>query len=361
MARIRRIDGRIVAALLFLLIAAGLAIGRTRGGVAPSGPGDRGVRGRPAPDFRGIPTWINSPPLTVGALHGKVVLVDFWTYSCINCIRTLPFLKAFYARYQPFGLEIVGVHSPEFSFEKVEANVRDAVRRHGVVWPVAMDSEMKTWQAYGNHYWPHVYLLDRSGRIRFDFIGEGHDEEIETRIRDLLRRPGVDLPAPAPLPNLALSPHITPEVYLGSLRGSVQRSLGNPEGYRAESTFRYPAPLEGAIRAAGTGGRFFLAGAWTVTDEAVVSAEAGARIILPFRARDVFVVGGPEGAGGAADVLLDGRPIAPRAAGAAVRSGSLAFPRRDLFQVAHLGGVEEHVLTIVADAPGLALYSFTFG
>jgi thiol-disulfide isomerase/thioredoxin len=163
-----RIDFRLVTAVVFVLAVGGFAASRLPGLRSPvlksavSAQANK-EESLPAPDFQGITAWINSPPLSIGSLKGDVILVDFWTYSCVNCIRTLPFLKAFYATYHPFGLQIVGVHSPEFSFEKVESNVRAAVSEHGVVWPVAMDNDRSTWDAYRNQYWPHVYLVDRTG------------------------------------------------------------------------------------------------------------------------------------------------------------------------------------------------------
>jgi thiol-disulfide isomerase/thioredoxin len=362
-ARLRRPDARIVAALLFLAIAVGLAVGRTRGRGSGTGDAGRGaVAGEPAPEIRGVAAWINSPPLTIASLRGRVVLVDFWTFSCINCIRTVPFVRALYARYRPFGLEIVGVHSPEFSFERVEAGVREATRRHGVTWPVAMDNDKRTWQAFGNHYWPHVYLIDRAGRFRFDYIGEGHDDEIQARLRDLLRRSGADLPPPVPPDTGAISPHITPEIYLGSLGGSVQRFLANREGLHPGVAFAYVEPAPSLVSSVAPDGRYFLAGTWTVGEESAAATAGGARLILPFRARDVYLVGGPSPPGEARlDVLLDGEPLDAGRAGAAVRASSAGLSRLDLFHVIHLARVEEHVLTLVASSPNVALYTFTFG
>jgi cytochrome c biogenesis protein CcdA/thiol-disulfide isomerase/thioredoxin len=141
-----------------------------------------------APEFAGITTWLNSPPLTMEGLRGKVVLVDFWTYACINCVRTLPHLARWHARYADQGLVIVGVHTPEFSFERDTANVQAAIARHGIRYPVAQDNGYRTWTAYKNEYWPAQYLIDREGRIVFRHIGEGDEQAIEREIERVLRR-----------------------------------------------------------------------------------------------------------------------------------------------------------------------------
>ncbi|TMK78186.1 MAG: redoxin domain-containing protein, partial [Actinobacteria bacterium] len=143
-------------------------------------------RGKPAPEFIGITKWLNSPPLTLKQLHGKVVWIDFWTYSCINCVRTLPDVRAFYARYHQAGLEIVGVHSPEFSFEKNISNITAAIKRYRLPYPIAVDNVMGTWNAYHNDSWPHVYLIDRNGNVAFNYSGEGGDDALQTQVRALL-------------------------------------------------------------------------------------------------------------------------------------------------------------------------------
>ncbi|MBC7994155.1 MAG: cytochrome c biogenesis protein DipZ [Rhizobacter sp.] len=144
--------------------------------------------GEPAPEFAGITTWLNSPPLTMQGLRGKVVLVDFWTYACINCVRTLPHLTRWHQRYADQGLVIVGVHTPEFSFERDTANVQAAIARHGIRYPVAQDNGFRTWSAYRNQYWPAVYLIDREGRVVFKHVGDADQEAIERQIQEVLRR-----------------------------------------------------------------------------------------------------------------------------------------------------------------------------
>ncbi|MBC8280796.1 MAG: redoxin domain-containing protein [Chloroflexi bacterium] len=147
----------------------------------------------PAPEFKGIKAWINSEPLTLEELRGKVVLVDFWTYSCVNCIRTFPYLKQWNAKYADDGLVIVGVHSPEFEFEKDYSNVLKATQDNGITWPVAQDNDFKTWDNYANKFWPAKYLIDKDGTVQYSHFGEGHYDQTEERIRELLIDAGADL------------------------------------------------------------------------------------------------------------------------------------------------------------------------
>ena len=171
----------------------------------------------PAPDFAGIAGWVNSAPLTMKELRGKVVLIDFWTYSCINCLRTLPHVEAWDRMYRKDGLVIVGVHTPEFAFEHVPSNVRSAVKRLGVRYPVALDNEYGTWNAYGNQYWPAEYLIDRKGHVRYAHFGEGEYDVTEESIRSLLGEK-LGAPASARLRDLTPTGTLTPESYLGSER-----------------------------------------------------------------------------------------------------------------------------------------------
>jgi thiol-disulfide isomerase/thioredoxin len=362
-----KIDFRIVTVIVLALAVGGFALSRVgvlrnpilrTAGAAEA----HSTENYAAPDFEGITAWINSSPLTIADLRGQVVLVDFWTYSCINCIRTLPFLKTFYSAYQKDGLQVVGVHSPEFSFEKVQANVQAAVQEHEVTWPVAMDNDMRTWDAYKNRYWPHVFLIDRTGHVRYDFIGEGSDKAIESAIRALLARPGLTLPAPATLPHSDVSQQLTPEIYLGPQRGAVQRSLGNPEGFRQGHPFRYATPTAAEVQQAGPGGRFFLSGTWLESAEYVQPAAPGAQLILLFFAKDVYIVAGPEGSAAASvSITLDGRPPPADLSGVDVQGGTLTMGRRDLFHLIHLPAEGTHFLTITAPDTSAQLFTFTFG
>ena len=185
--------------------------------------------------------WLNSKPLTLAQLRGRVVLVDFWTYSCINCLRTLPYIKEWDARYRQLGLTIVGVHSPEFAFEHKESNVRANVKRLGLRYPVALDNDFGTWQAWSNQYWPAKYLIDRAGHVRFYHFGEGDYAKTEDTIRTLLAEPGMSLPAASGLADKSPHGQLTPESYLGYQRlvGPVAAGVGRD----AEHTYSFPTQL----------------------------------------------------------------------------------------------------------------------
>ena len=164
-----------------LALAVCLLAAACRGG-AQAGP----AQSMPAPEFAGVGRWINSPPLTVAGLRGKVVLVEFWTYACGNCIRVTPHVNAWHRRYRDLGLVVVGVHTPEYEAERVPANVEAAVARYGIGYPVALDNDYATWNAYRNQFWPALYLIDRQGRVVYRHVGEGDYEQTEARIRELL-------------------------------------------------------------------------------------------------------------------------------------------------------------------------------
>ena len=202
----------------------------------------------PAPDFNGIDGWLNSPPLTVAGLRGKVVLIDFWTFSCVNCVRTIPHLKVLYDDYKADGLVIVGVHSPEFDFEKVPANVASAVTRLGITWPVAIDSQMATWNAYQNQYWPAEYLIDKQGRVAYWSFGEGGYAQTDAAVANLLGVHHVAAPASTPVPQ-----NTSPELYAGSERGQ----LADNEQYGGvgrQTSYPDPGPpqTQDAIQVTGT-------------------------------------------------------------------------------------------------------------
>jgi thiol-disulfide isomerase/thioredoxin len=341
-----------VAVLLLAVAIAAVRVDWLRGAGLPNQMGSRA-----APELVGIEGWVNSAPLRLADLRGKVVLLDFWTYSCVNCVRTFPHLRALYARYHSFGFEIVGVHSPEFDFEKDEGNVRAAVTRHRLPYPVAMDNQMSTWRAYHNQYWPRVYLIDAKGRIRFDHAGEGGEEVIQRTVRALLSEAGAaTLPEPLDFARTGPGAGITPEIYAGFERGEVQGSLANPEGYDPDDPVDYAPVSAAAVERAGTEGVFFLEGTWIAERESV-RALGAARVVLRFYARDVFFVAAAEGA--RARVLLDGAP--PRGASGSGAPGGIArVGRADLFHALRLPEPGEHTLTLEVPE-GFRLYTFTFG
>ena len=256
----------------------------------------------PAPELAGLGPWYNSAPLTMAGLRGKVVLVDFWTYSCINCLRTLPHMRELWAKFHDQPFVIVGVHAPEFVFEKSPANVADAIKRHGLDYPIAQDNDFGTWKAFGNHYWPAKYLIDAQGIIRYTHVGEGGDEATELAIRALLAelgRPTVKSVAPAPPAAGAMRQ--SPETYLGS-RGwtAFANRLGAPDGrrHRYVATAKL-API--ALLSSANGGLPTMNGRCLRSDTGEIRYRAlGNEVNL--------VLGSSPARTRPADVLVDGKP-----------------------------------------------------
>jgi cytochrome c biogenesis protein CcdA/thiol-disulfide isomerase/thioredoxin len=289
----------------------------------------------PAPDFAGISTWINSKPTTVSALRGKVVLVDFWTYSCINCLRTLPHLKAWDAAYRKAGLRIVGVHTPEFAFEHVPSNVRKATRELGVRYAVAIDNGYKTWDAYQNGAWPTEYLVDRRGHIREIKEGEGNYDDTERTIRRLLGEP-----AKARLASVAdRTPQhqaMTPETYLGWER--LERYSGSQVVPDRTVPYKFPRTVPANTVA--------YDGLWEVERQRIVAVDR-ARLRLGFLAQNVYLVLGGRGS---LRVLVDGKPVRTIQVGGLSRLYTLLQ-----YQKLREGELE------LRFAPGVTAYAFTFG
>jgi len=307
----------------------------------------------PAPEFVGTQRWFNTPgdrPLTLRSLRGRVVLIDFWTYSCINCLRTLPYLTAWDRRYRKDGLTIVGVHSPEFPFEKDAGNVEDAIERNGIEYPVAQDNELATWNAYGNQYWPAEYFVDSRGRVRFAHFGEGEYGEKEKVIRELLAEAG-DAPkggrshvsAVAPSPGVT-----TPETYLGAARAE---RFTNPMLSPGLHDFQ-PPPAPAA-------NEFAYSGRWRITLDSATAA-GGSSLALHFGARRVYLVLGSPGHARHMRVLLDGHPIPAALAGSDVHDGVVTVSAQRLYDLVDLPRVEKHVLTLEPER-GVTGYAFTFG
>jgi cytochrome c biogenesis protein CcdA/thiol-disulfide isomerase/thioredoxin len=292
----------------------------------------------PAPDFNGISHWLNTRgdrPLSLDALRGKVVLVDFWTYSCINCLRTLPHLEAWDAAYRKDGLVIVGVHTPEFAFEHSLANVREATRRLGVRYPVALDNDYATWNAYSNQYWPAEYLLDRTGRLRHVHFGEGNYDRTERVIRNLLAMPGTRLPKTAAIADRTPMDFTTPESYLGYQR--LDRYAGSKVSPDRLAAYSFPASLARDHLA--------YAGSWRVEGERIV-AGAKARLRLHFHAGQVYLVLGGRGT---VRALVDGRPA---------RTVRVSGDR--LYTIVSGARLRDALLEL-RFSPGIEAYAFTFG
>ncbi len=305
-----------------------------------------------APEFVGLGRWFNTPggaPLSLHGLRGRVVLIDFWTYSCINCIRTLPYLRAWDARYRAKGLTIVGVHTPEFPFERDAANVQAAVAQDGLHYPVAQDNAYGTWNAYGNQYWPAEYLIDTQGRLRLVDFGEGNYAAREQAIRALLAEGGAQSLGAMVHPTAqTVSNDTTPETYLGSAR--AERFTGAKVTAGDHQYGAAPTPAADHLS---------YGGQWRITPEQA-TAGTGATLKVSFHARRVFLVlGSPDRARGMR-VLLDGRPIRAAQAGIDVRAGGLTVRMQRLYSLVTLPRVERHVLTLLP-APGITGYAFTFG
>ncbi len=310
---------------------------------------------RTAPEFKETQQWFNTPggaPLTLAGLRGHVVLVDFWTYSCINCIRTLPYLNAWYAKYHGKGFEIVGVHTPEFPFEHSASNVAEAVRQNGIHYPVVQDNAYGTWNAYENEYWPAEYLIDAQGRVRLEDFGEGEYADKERAIRSLLVEAGAAGLGGATRVH-AITPseqEVTPESYVASERaerftnGAIEPGLHDYGPLPSQ-----PPPLSG-LRYAGV----WRIGAWNA------AAERGSELQLRFRARRVYLVMGSQGAARSVQVMLDGHAIPAAVAGPDVRGSSVAVGFNRLYRLVNLPSVQTHTLTVRAPR-GVSAYAFTFG
>ena len=291
-----------------------------------------------APELVGISGWINSAPTNISSQRGKVILIDFWTYSCINCIRTLPHLRMWHEKYPE--LVIIGVHTPEFEFEKDYNNVKSAVEKYGLKYAVAQDNNYETWKAFGNRYWPRKYLIDREGNIRYDHIGEGGYEETEKAIQSLL---GITKEM-MNVSSVDISGIGTPELYLGYL--FARAPLGNPEGFQPGSVVNYRMTN---ITQANT---IYLSGMWKNEQDRMI-AYGPSRLFLVYKAKNVNIVAGGNSS---VEVFVDGVP----SNGVDVKDGSGSISSHRLYNIVEGSDYEVHVLEIGAE-PGFELYTFTFG
>ncbi len=315
------------------------------------------------PSLDGAHTWFNSQPLTTQGLRGKVVLIDFWTYSCINCLRAMPYVKAWHERYKDHGLVIIGVHTPEFAFEKDESNVRRAAQDLGVSYPVALDNDYTIWRAFKNRYWPAHYFIDANGLIRGQHFGEGKYDESEQLIRRLLTDAGQrDLPSSASeiraegvqsaadLGNVA-----SPETYVGYSRA---KDFISPGGFERTWSKQYSAPDELQRN------QWALAGQWTVGPEDAVLDAPGGRITFRFHARDLHLVLGSAKAGMPVRfrVTLDGQaPGADRGMDIDAGGHGVVGEQRLYQLIRQSGDVSDRTFTIEFLDAGAQAFAFTFG
>jgi cytochrome c biogenesis protein CcdA/thiol-disulfide isomerase/thioredoxin len=308
----------------------------------------------PAPDFMQTQQWFNTPgkrALSLSALRGRVVLIDFWTYTCINCIRTLPYLKAWDASYRRDGLTIVGVETPEFAFERDASNVSNAIKQFGLRYPVVQDNEMGTWNAYGNQYWPADYLIDSSGQVRYATFGEGDYAKTETAIRALLAEKGSNVGGRShPSDVIVPSEQATPETYLGTER--AQGWIAPPK----TGVHDYGTPPTGTLSL----NDFAFSGTWKIAAQPA-AAVANAGIDVAFQAKNVYLVLSSAGASPRpVQVLLDGRPISAADAGDDVHGGVVTVRGQRLYTLVSLRHDERHRLSL-RFASGVTGYAFTFG
>ena len=312
------------------------------------------------PPLDGAVTWLNSPPLTREQLRGKVVLIDFWTYSCINCIRSVPYVRAWAEQYRKDGLVVIGVHSPEFAFEKNPANVRKAIADFGIRYPVAVDSNLAIWRAFDNRYWPAHYLADAQGRIRYHHFGEGSTDVTESAIRSLLAENGaMRIAAKAKVDAKGASAAAdfasirSSETWLGTKRA---RNFASPEGLR-EGEHRYRLPDFYQLNVWGFEGR------WNVEDERSVLLQPGGRIAYQFRARDLhLVLGSASGRPVRFRVLIDGKAPGKDRGMDIDTAGNGQVTDQRLYQlVRQQDPGRERLFTITFLDPGVEAYTFTFG
>ena len=308
-----------------------------------------------APNFTGTEQWFNTPgdrPLTMAGLRGRVVLIDFWTYTCINCIRTLPFVEGLYKRYAKYGLTIVGIEAPEFTFEKEASNVAQAVHGFGLTYPIVQDNNLATWDAYQNEYWPAEYLIDAQGNVRHTQFGEGNYKEDEAAVRQLLYDAGAHT-LPAPMTASALMPSSqlgTPETYL-----DPQRAQGFLQPLQP-GTHTYSGGQVGV-------NQFALKGSWTVGTQSITPATGEAELSGGFQAQHVYLV--MTSAGGVprtGRVLLDGKPIPPQYAGADVRAGGyFTVKGQRLYSLISFPKGDAQATFTLQLPQGISAYDFTFG
>lgn len=346
---------------------------------------------QPAPELQGIDCWINSRPLTLAELRGKVVLLDFWTYSCVNCIRTFPYLKEWDEKYGDRGLVIIGVHTPEFEFEKVKQNVAEAAATHGLEYPIALDNNYSTWNAFFNDAWPAKYLIDQNGDVRYSHLGEGAYAETEQVIRELLAEVGADITRIAQ--NVSADPQadrqafsldpsrgITRELYAGYDRNPTLPSaafvtlMGNTPAYiMAEEYYRqqdadifYNDPGDYLNHF------IYLQGQWRNSPESITHARASPNfedyLAIKFYATSVNAVLSAGGilAGAAVQITLDGSPLTQAQAGQDVGfdghgSSFVLVDQPRLYGLVELDQFSSHELRLGVESPDLSLFAFTFG
>jgi cytochrome c biogenesis protein CcdA/thiol-disulfide isomerase/thioredoxin len=307
------------------------------------------VGATPAPALVGLTNWINSPALKLSQLKGKVVLVDFWTYSCINCIRTLPYIEKWYETYKDKGFVVIGVNTPEFAFEHDPSNVASAVKSDGITYPVALDNNYDTWNAYKNDSWPADYLIDKDGNIQYTSVGEGGYTTTETAIQELL---GIDQPLQATNNNVPIGEEQTPETYFGTNREDAY--TGSPDITQetgATATFTPASQL--------AADEWTLSGAWDIEGPSITSMSASSTLTISTFAKDVYLVAAPSSAG--PGTVTVGLPSADSGSyGSDAPGGAVTVDQSRLYHIVSLPTAKASTVTLTVPA-GVTLYTFTFG
>ena len=321
------------------------------------------VGSSPLYSLSGATGWINSSPLTSKELKGKVVLVDFWDYSCINCIRATPYIRAWAEKYKSSGFVVIGVHTPEFDFEKLMPNVQKAVQKFDITYPVALDSDYRIWNAFHNQYWPAEYYIDAKGKVRYEHFGEGDYDQSEKWIQKLLKEAngtpmatgavnvqGEGVQAAADMRDVR-----SPETYIGYERA---QSFSSPGGIKRDAAKTYIEPKHPSVNDWG------LAGAWIVHPQVAILDSAGGTITFRFHARDLHMVLGPSDDGKPARfrVTIDGQAPGENHGVDTDAQGNGVVSAHRLYQlVRQKGAIKDHTFTIEFESPGVQAYSFTFG
>lgn len=306
-----------------------------------------------APEFVGLKNWINSTPKHLSDYKGKVVLVDFWTYSCINCIREEPHLKDWYKLYHSSGLEVVGVHAPEFSFERKPSNVEKAVKSAGITYPVALDNNFQTWNAYGNQSWPGLYLIDKDGQVRRVEHSEGNYKQMEEAVRTLLKDDGGSVPSKTTTNmdgKAPVSAQQTPETYLGNDRAN--HFMGAPNLTDGTHDFT-PSKLAHV-------NDWTLGGTWKIGGQSITAGD-NATISIRFAAKDLYVVTGNDVSSKMMGVQLDGKPISASNSGSDVKNSQAALSSAQLYRIVDFSAFHGDSTLTLNVPSGVDLNTFTFG
>ncbi|KKQ98457.1 MAG: Cytochrome c biogenesis protein, transmembrane region [Candidatus Woesebacteria bacterium GW2011_GWB1_39_12] len=304
-----------------------------------------------APELVPGGNWFGSAPLSIKSLRGKVVMVDFWTYTCINCIRTLPYLKNWHEKYADKGLVIIGVHTPEFEFEKSPENVQKALTDFGIKYPVMQDNDYATWRAYDNHYWPAKYIVDKNGKIRYTHFGEGEYDETEEVIQKLLTETGIEIKESVNNPKYQIATR-TPELYLGYGRMGY---FATPDQLIPDKKKTYELPEDLVLH------HFALSGNWQIEEEKSMPFEKST-LVLAFESKDVFLVMKSKGTSkGQIKVYLDDKLLKGSSAGDDLKDGIVTVDVDRLYKLVKLDKPGQHVLKLEFLDSNLELYAFTFG